>query len=451
MQPDPSRRGPLTGFLLALALTLSGTLLFVLQPVFLKLVIPRFGIELSQSLRLDIDSPFAVSGVIAILLAAPLSRVRNMRWLGGVLIVMLLAMGPLLGLGLWDLRHDPDATVWVAAISAPIVTVLVVLVSLLLVTWHARQDSSTFRPLFLFAFFFFGCNLGLVGYPLVIEPFLILAQQIYCVAILLAGTFLLFLGAYASLLSSPSYDGTRSSPPTWVQRLRWAALGGMPVCVVAGSVNYISAEISPIPFLWVAAGALYHAAWVVALARMTGEKNMALAGFVQALAFATLSPVLWLAWHFDRTGDSVMWALLLLGGIAGIFWAPHRFVLPLQGGMAALVLMQYFLNLPFSVTQASGVKSIIVVQLFHCAVVCWGSHGDIIKDAPASDRLPELALCVLVGVLVCSIAYAVMPPSVFPGDILEYPLAIGAALVLRAMVWPWLRNKKPGDLDHRRA
>ena len=67
-------------------------------------------------------------------------------------------------------------------------------------------------------------------------------------------------------------------------------------------------------------------------------------------------------------------------------------------------------------------------------ICCCGCHGDAVKDAPAADRLPEFVLCVQVGLVVCSVTYALLPPMVFTW-VIEYPLALGACLILRALPW----------------
>jgi hypothetical protein len=189
----------------------------------------------------------------------------------------------------------------------------------------------------------------------------------------LAGTVMLLLTACV-LLFMPDEDA-HPAAPLWPRRLRWMLLGGLPGCVVQGLTKYAAADISAIPFFWVAPLALWAIAW--------------------CLAFA---PV-----------------------------ALRRLTLIAHSVLLALVLLQVFAGERLNIMVA------ISPHLLSCFVICWGCQGDAVKEALALGRVQEFLLCMIGGFLLCSFLYLCLPALVVPHSwgFIEYPLVLVACLVIR--------------------
>jgi hypothetical protein len=64
--------------------------------------------------------------------------------------------------------------------------------------------------------------------------------------------------------------------------------------------------------------------------------------------------------------------------------------------------------------------------------------------------MPEFLFFVLGGAMVGAALYVVLPPILSPARMIEYPIALGAALVVRALPWPWPRTQPGGTPERTR-
>jgi hypothetical protein len=280
------------------------------------------------------------------------------------LLLLAVALASLAGRALaWPSPITPGAAVGRAAVDAPIRSILVLLTSTiglpfvalaatspLLQAWLAqrRPGSSPFR---LFALSNAGSLLGLVGYPLLVEPTIPVRTQGWlwsaAFAVYSAGVAWCAVTAARSepLLENPPrlrtgrvvpdraradpLPGARAGPlaamrPTspWpalaggdrpaagsrlVTALLWLALAFFPSVMLAAVTSHLTQEVAAVPFLWMLPLALYlltfiitfawpdagRAAWRVALAAAAG---LALVGLYGALVLGvTLRLALWSA------------------------------------------------------------------------------------------------------------------------------------------------------------
>ena len=123
-------------------------------------------------------------------------------------------------------------------------------------TTHERRHD----PYFLYGVSNAGSLTGLLLYPLVLEPFLSVTQHrwIWSAGYLL---LLVLMTAVASIgrvvPDDTSRGGSFSAPPPWRRVAWWVALAFVPSSLTLGCTEYLSRELAPIPLLWVLPLALY--------------------------------------------------------------------------------------------------------------------------------------------------------------------------------------------------
>jgi len=257
----------------------------------------------------------------------------------------------------------------------------------LLQAWLARTRHRAARdPYFLFAASNAGSILGLLAYPALLEPRLSLHAQERLWAIAYAGLVAL-VGACAlsawrarepRAVEAPDApeQGQPAPPLTGARRARWLALAFVPSSLMLGVTTYITRDLAPVPLLWVLPLGLYLASFVVAFApgarpaRIVALTRIALPGVV----------------------------ILVVYTIAVGSERPLWFLLPLHlTGLAVAALM---------------------------------GHSALAADRPPARHLTEFYLWVALGGVLGGIFNALLAPLVF-SSLVEYPLTIVAACLLR--------------------
>ncbi len=379
------------GFLLAgVTLFLSAVLMFVMQPLLGRQLLPLLG-----------GSPvvwnvcmvfFQVLLLAGYALAHGLARGLPVR-------LQVAAVAGLFFIAWWTLPFAAGAqvTAELAGSAAPLAWLLrelsvvaalpalaVAVLSPLLQSWAARLTASAEQePYQLYAMSNAGSLLGLVAYPLLLEPnlslvaqaqgwrvgFVVLGVMVVAVGLLAAGSGGEERGRDARLVR-------RDACPTitWRERGRWVLLALAPAALLLGVTNYLATDIASVPLLWAVPLGLYLATFVIAFstvgARWLGVADRVLPMLAVATVFLMLAEVRHPAW--------------LLGG----------------------------LNLAF---------------FFAAALVC---HCRLAATRPQAEHLTEFYLYLSVGGAVGGTLTALVAPVVFTG-VVEYPLAMLLALGVR--------------------
>jgi len=266
----------------------------------------------------------------------------------------------------------------------------------LLQKWFSQSGQlSSQDPYFLYAASNFGSLVGLVAYPTLIEPNLTLALQNrfwfygYVVVLLLtsacAVSLLWRLAAVEETTARPAETARASSmlsretagEITWRRRLRWLALSAVPSSLLLGVTTYLTTDVASAPFFWMAPLMLYLFSFVVAFARPN--------------------------------------------------WAAHTFVVRRQ----ALLLLVAAITIFVEQRRPTWViLSFHFLAFFVTALVC---HGELAKDRPAAESLTEFYLWISIGGVLGGAFNALFAPALF-NTVLEYPLAMIAAAFLRPYV-----------------
>ncbi len=254
----------------------------------------------------------------------------------------------------------------------------------LLQQWFSTTEHSAAKdPYFLYSASNLGSLAALLGYPLLVEPNLRLRHQSWGWAAGYAALLVLILGCAIACRKSKTSSNQASQPalPTepaaalsWARRCRWVLLAFVPSSLMLGTTTYLSTDISPIPLLWVMPLSLYLVTFILAFARKP---------------------------------------LLPLGPL--IKWMPLLALV-----LVILMLTQWSLPTWASVT-------LHLLFFFAAALVC---HSQLAWDRPPAQRLTEFYLWLSVGGMLGGIFNSLLAPVVFK-TVAEYPIAIVLALMLR--------------------
>ena len=139
----------------------------------------------------------------------------------------------------------------------------------LLQAWFARERFGLV-PYRLFALSNFGSMLALLAYPIAVEPVFPTMWQSY----LWSGLYACFVAACGLL----AWRGRKGEPivmqshsdgpaPRWSDKLLWAALAACPSILMVADTSFLTTNIAPIPMIWVAPLALYLLSFIMAYER----------------------------------------------------------------------------------------------------------------------------------------------------------------------------------------
>ena len=242
----------------------------------------------------------------------------------------------------------------------------------------ATSDPRRSDPYFLYGASNAGSFLGLLAYPVVLEPFFDLStQRILWSAGYAALAGLVVWCAWLSRAAPAVAIAQRLAAPasvTWTRVASWIGLAFVPSALTAAVTAYISAEIAPVPLLWVLPLGLYLLTFVGAF---SGRLVVQSSRLVQMGALLTIPLSVW-----QVAGGAPLWALLAL----------H---------LAAFTLIAALL------------------------------HSRLFMQRPPPSRLTSFYMWVAFGGALGGMFVAVVAPLVFHAAA-EYPLLLMAAAVLVA-------------------
>ncbi len=365
----------------------SAALLFLVQPMFARLVLPLLGGSPAvwNTAMVFYQATLLAGYTYAHLCTSRLGVVRHARW-HVLLLPVPLALLPIAIPPGWTPPVHGNPGPWLlalmlAAVGAPFFVVSTT--GPLLQRWFAASGHRRAAdPYFLYAASNVGSLLALISYPLWFEPNLSLVEQ--------SRLWRWGYVALAALLAACAlglWQSASRSPPTAVasiaarsieklstrRRLRWVLLSFAPSSLMLGVTIYLSSEVAVIPLLWIIPLALY------------------LLTFVLVFAARPIFP--------ER---------LLVRAL------PIAFV--------ALVLV---INL--QATQPIGWLMLLhVVAFFLATMLC---HGRLAADRPETAHLTEFFLWLSVGGVLGGLFNALLAPVLFR-SVAEYPLGLVLACFL---------------------
>lgn len=378
--------------LYAATIFLSAFLLFQVQPLIAKIILPWFGGSAAVwaaallFFQLSLLAGYAYAHALI-----KFTKARTQLIVHGILLLASCALLPILPSVSWKPTAIGDPTLRILELLGATIGLPYFLLSStspLLQAWYVRRTGSNV-PYRLFALSNFGSMLALLSFPFLVEPNIASRQQAYYwSAGFVAFAALCLFTAWVSREESsvqpaavpestviPDKSGER---PTGAELLLWVSLAACASTLLVSITNHMSQNIAPIPLLWVVPLAIYLLTFI--------------------LAFE--SDKIYQRWIF------LPWVAPALGWMAYALYAG-------EGNF----------HIKYSIP-------IFCIGLFICCMLC---HGELALRKPASQYLTLFYLMVSVGGAVGGIFVAIIAPRVF-NSYLELPIGLVACGVLAVIV-----------------
>jgi SAM-dependent methyltransferase len=251
----------------------------------------------------------------------------------------------------------------------------------------ATGHPGAANPYWLYAASNLGSMLALLSYPVWMEPRLRLAEQsaTWAVGYGLLGLLLCACAAAVWRARDAAAAAVADAPPVpRRERAVWVGLAFIPSSLLLGVTTYVTTDLTPVPLLWVVPLALYLLTF--------------------ALVFAPRPLV------------------------------SHRWMVLSQPAMIAGAVLLY---MDGHLREPQLAVPVHLLALFITAMVC---HGELSRRRPHPGRLTEFYLWISVGGVLGGIFNVLVAPVLFT-RIYEYPLVLALACLAR----PWPAERTPGS------
>ena len=399
----------MAGFTFCLTILLSSFLLFMVQPLIGRMLLPSLGgTPAVWNTCVVFFQGVLLAGYTYAHYVSSRLRPSNQVKLHFILLGLICFLIPIRMFVWSEVPTHSDPTIWLLIQLALMIGLPFFVISAnapLLQRWYGliiqsrnTEDSSKQKnkdPYFLYAFSNIGSLTALLAYPFLIEPQLGVSQQsigwslgltLLVVGFLACGWLIFSIRKTESACNVASEIKTnliRKPEKLWKQRLHWVALAAVPSSLMLGVTSHLSTDVGSVPMLWVIPLAIYLTTFILAFSRKQ---------IISHQRLVQISPI-----------------LILL--------------------MAVVLLVDLGTN-PWTIVPVH------LITFFVIAMVC---HGEMNRLRPSVERLTEFYLLMSIGGFVGGVFNALVAPQLFQ-EVWEYPLALIAACCLR----PQLGTTKVG-------
>lgn len=368
------------------AIFTSALLLFSVQPLFTKMVLPRLGgspavwsvaMVFFQSLLLG---GYAYAHYLMTLKSRTAPVVIHL-----VLLTVALFTLPLSIAGGWGEPPSSGYAFWLLglfAVSIGLPFFALAANNPMLQAWFVRTGHPDGPdPYFLYASSNIGSFLALLSYPVLLEPMFSLRTQnliwtggYALLIVLIAACGVLLLRSPPMTVEAISASEGDAPAPAWMTRLRWIFLAAVPSGLLIAVTAHISTDVAAAPLLWVLPLSLYLLTWV--------------------LVFQS-RPLL-----------------------------PHRFMLMLQPLAIAGVMILLVIG---------GEQNLLLTLGGHLLcffIIAMACHGELARTRPAATYLTGFYVALSFGGMVGGLFAGLIAPYTFSW-IAEYPILLALAALCR--------------------
>lgn len=372
-----------------LSIFLSAFLVFQIQPMIARYILPWFGGTPAVWSTVQMFFQVALTGGYAY--AYWLMGRKQQRRLH--LAILGISSMALLALALfWPSPITPGAEWKPASVEFPVLRIFLLLAisvglpyfilatnSPLQQAWFGRAFPGK-SPYWLYALSNVGSLLGLLTYPLLIEPWLNLSQQgwFWSIGYLLFAILTAYV-AWRSLSSKPAVAVVKECKPaprpTLFLQTLWIALSATASILLLAVTSQMTQEVAVIPFLWILPLGVYLLSFVFAF---SGEGM------------------------YSRPVFSVLFSLVSIGLV--------------------------YLLFNFKVTPLLVQIGLYTLFVFVCCMV---AHGELYRLRPDSSHLTRFYLMVSIGGALGGISVNLVAPYIFSG---YWELYIGWAMLALLLV-----------------
>ncbi|WP_342360545.1 hypothetical protein [Terrarubrum flagellatum] len=382
--------------LFAATMGVAGFLLFQVQPMLAKYILPWFGGAATTWIvcMLFFQMALLAGYAYAYALTRPMTVAKQALAQIALLAVMLLLL-PITPAESWKPVDAGDPTWRIVALLAATVGgpyLVLATTSPLITRWFASLDPKA-NPSQLFAVSNFGSFLGLLSYPFAFEGAMTTGVQTRVWSWAFVAYAILF--AVCSLVTwrahPRSIEQANEATPEKLESsriARWILYSAFGSILLLATTNQITQWSAVIPFLWIAPLALYLLSFTLAFGRQHGGDLR-----LYALAFLIIA------------------AIVLVSGRPD---TPTRFVLDFIAHIAAL---------------------------FAGCMVC---HAEVVRLQPGPRQLPAFYLAMSIGGAIGGLLVALAAPLVF-SEYREFPIILGVVGAMSAYIF-W-RDRKGGSMS----
>lgn len=372
-----SRAGHRLALVYGVTIFASAFLLFQVQPIITKLILPWFGgaAAVWSVCLLFFQSMLLLGYLYGHLLTQKFQPSTQAR-IHVALLAASLAFLPILPRAALKPSGLEDPTFRVLILLAATIGIPFFLLSStspLLQSWYSRSSATPYR---LYALSNAGSMLALLSYPVIVEPKISNHHQ--AVAWSIAYALVAILCAVTAFAAKPAQlptsIGDSEPAPDWKLKCLWAALAACGSALLLSVTNHISQNIAAVPLLWIIPLSLYLLTFIICF---EGHNWYRRGFFLRLLAVALAS---------------------MAYGIA-----------PGRGNLPPYVLIPLF-----------------CAGLFACCMFC---HGELAKLKPTPAHLTSFYLHIALGGALGAMFVALLAPRAFSGYY-ELPISLGFCGVL---------------------
>jgi hypothetical protein len=253
----------------AATIFLSSFLLFLVQPIIAKQILPWFGGSAGVWTTCLVFFQSVLLAGYAYADSTTRLGSRRQAYLHVALLAASLACLPIIASTSWKPQGDDEPVLRILLLLLATIGLPYFLLSTttpLLQAWYWRRFRSAV-PYRLFALSNFASLLALLGFPLLFEPVFDLKQLGWSWSFVYAGFALLCGGVALMSANGAATAGEARAPAAPVplsQQLLWLGLSAMGSVMLLAVTNHITQNISSVPFLWVLPLALYLITFILA-------------------------------------------------------------------------------------------------------------------------------------------------------------------------------------------
>ncbi len=418
--PIPRHAAEISMPLFALTIFGSAFLLFLVQPIVAKQILPWFGGSAAvwTTCLVFFQTTLLLGYAYADFVVRRLAPRMQVR-LHVIVLLVSLAVLPIIPGAFWKPGGEEDPA-WLilgllgATIGLPYF--LLATTSPLIQAWFARRFPGH-DPYRLFALSNLASMLALIGYPFLLEPWVATRMQAWGWSI----GYVLFVGlaaacAFASLKSArgaatvgswagglamsadrdlqlPAPDTTETgtihtaanadAPPTFARQLLWCTLAAAGSLLLLAVSNHITRNVASVPLLWIVPLSLYLLTFILC---------------------------------FDGKG-----------------WYKRDIILAMLS--AVLGVMAWTLADPDLAHELAIQIGVFCAGLFLACMFC---HGELVELKPAPRYLTRFYLMVSLGGAIGSVLVGIVTPMLLPAD-----FELAGALVFCALLLLWQVRREP--------
>jgi SAM-dependent methyltransferase len=372
--------------LYAFTIFVSAFLLFQVQPIIAKMILPWFGGSASVwTTCMLFFQALLVGGYLYAHWSTRGLGARGQAILHTALLAVAAAALPIVPDASWKPAGDADPSTSILLLLAVAVGLPYFVLSTtgpLVQVWYSRAHRGA-MPYRLYALSNVGSMLALLSYPVAVEPWLATRAQ----ALVWSAGFVAFAAACAVLAwrsrgttweVAPGAAGGAAETPGLGRGFLWITLPAVASVLLLAFTSHVSQNVAPIPFMWIAPLALYLLSFILT---------------------------------FDGRGwyNRKVFVPLLVAGIAGVVTTLH------------------------SDFRHSELWVMLPVQLGTLFVACMVCHGELVRLKPDPRHLTGFYLAIAVGGALGGAFVGLLAPRFFP-DLWELPIGLVLAAALVAAV-----------------